>query len=85
MNYHRAKSKETVFEINRATKSLESGLYYALGDVIRQVFEIIFIGLGLYFTSGPKYLAMMVGTFTLYTLWTLQQARAVMPVMRAEK
>ena len=35
LGYHRANSKNSVFEINQAARSMDLGLYYFFADIVR--------------------------------------------------
>jgi hypothetical protein len=35
LGYHRANSKNSVFEINQAVRSMDLGLYYFFADIVR--------------------------------------------------
>mmetsp|Transcript_14140 Transcript_14140/g.24011 ORF Transcript_14140/g.24011 Transcript_14140/m.24011 type:complete len:142 (-) Transcript_14140:1340-1765(-) len=84
LNYHKANSKDTVYEINKAMKSLEMGSYYLLGDVLRLFFEASFVGAALYFTAGWKYFSILFITLASYTGWTVFHSKALLPLMEQE-
>ena len=70
MNYHKTSSKNTVFAINRALRSIENGLRFVLGFFTPIAVEFILIWgmLGLY--CGPHYLANMLLTLFCYTVYS---------------
>jgi hypothetical protein len=70
LNFHKTSSKNTVFAINRATKSLESGLRFSLGFFVPIAAEFILLCGMLGGYCGPKYLGNMLMTLGCYTYYT---------------
>ena len=70
MNYHKTSSKNTVFAINRAIRSIESALRFSLGFFTPVAVEFIMLCLMLQFYCGPKYLCNMLITLGLYTYFS---------------
>lgn len=70
LSYHKDSSKNTVFGINRALRSIDQGLRFVLGFAAQMVFEFAFICGTMTFTCGPKYLVNMLVTCALYTVLT---------------
>ena len=79
LNFHKTSSKNTVFAINRAIRSIESGLRFSLGfaSPIAVEFVLLCTMLGVY--VGPSYLAMTLTTLGLYTYysWSFAEYRRV--------
>jgi ABC-type bacteriocin/lantibiotic exporter with double-glycine peptidase domain len=72
LNYHKTSSKNTVFAINRALRSIDSGLRFTLGFFTPVAVEFLLLCFMLQFYCGPKYLGNMLFTLGLYTLYTKQ-------------
>ena len=70
MNFHKVSSKNTVFAINRAIRSIESGMRFAVGFFSPIAFEFILLCGMLQFYCGPIYLANMLATLGLYAHFT---------------
>jgi ABC-type transport system involved in Fe-S cluster assembly fused permease/ATPase subunit len=70
LNYHKTSSKNTVFGINRALRSIDGGLRFLLGFFAQMAIEFLFLCGTLYFCCGKKYLFNMLVTFVAYTLFT---------------
>lgn len=70
LTYHRAGSKNTVFGINRALKSLDQGLRFFLGLFAQMGMEFLLLCFALQFYCGKKYFLNMIITFAVYTLFT---------------
>ena len=70
LNFHKTSSKNTVFTINRAIRSIESGLRFTLGfaSPIAVEFVLLCTMLGVY--VGPQYLALTLTTLGLYTYYS---------------
>lgn len=68
--FHKISSKNTVFAINKALRSIESGLRFSLGFFTPILFEFTLLCGMLYFYCGPIYLGNMLLTFGFYTLFT---------------
>ena len=70
LNYHKQSSKNTVFAINRALRSLEGGLKLVLGVFSSMAIEFTFLCVALTYTCGPRYLLNMLFTLGAYTYYT---------------
>ena len=70
LNFHKVSSKNIVFGINRALRSIESGLRFAVGFFAPIAFEFILLCGMLQFYCGPLYLANMLATLALYARFT---------------
>jgi ABC-type transport system involved in Fe-S cluster assembly fused permease/ATPase subunit len=68
--FHKTSSKNTVFAINRALRSIESGLRFGLGFFTPIAIEFFLLCGMLQFYCGPKYLGNMLFTLSIYTLFT---------------
>ena len=68
--FHKTSSKNTVFAINRALRSIESGLRFTLGFFTPIAIEFLLLCGMLQFYCGPKYLGNMLFTLGVYTLFT---------------
>lgn len=72
LNYHKQSSKNTVFGINRALRSIDTGLRLFMGLFSQMVVEFVFLCGALTFACGPKYLLNMLTTFAFYTWFTFR-------------
>lgn len=70
LNYHKAGSKNTVFGINRALRSLDQGLRFFLGLFAQMGMEFFLLCFALQFYCGKKYFLNMMVTFFFYTVFT---------------
>lgn len=70
LGYHRANSKNSVFEINQAVRSMDQGLYYFFADIVRYAVQLGFIGVAMWKFAGPTYMWQMFATLAVYTGWT---------------
>lgn len=70
LNFHKTSSKNTVFAINRAIRSIESALRFSLGFFTPVAVEFILLCVMLQFYCGPKYLFNMLITLGLYTYFS---------------
>ena len=70
LNFHKTSSKNTTFAINRALRSIESGMRFALGFFTPVFVEFILLCGMLQFYCGPQYLANMMLTLGLYTYFS---------------
>lgn len=84
INYHKSKSKDTVIEINKALKSLELGVYYFLSDTIRHITEFGLISFAYLKFCGPKYFAIFMTSFYLYTYATFRFTKKILPMQQNE-
>ena len=85
LGFHRAKSKDTVFEINDAVRELDVGLYYLFADILRYAFRLCFIAYGMKLCAGVKYARFMFGAFGTYLLWTMFWTPRIAKMFRKEK
>lgn len=71
MNFHKISSKNTVFGVSRAIRSIESGMRFGVGFFAPIAFEFLLLCgmLGAY--CGPAYLGNMILTLGLYTKFSL--------------
>jgi ATP-binding cassette subfamily B protein len=76
IDFHKTSSKNTVFAIARAVRSMESGLRFMLGFATPVIIEFVMLVGMLNFFCGPKYLANMLLTLGLYTYFTKVVASA---------
>ena len=70
LNFHKASSKNTVFGINRALRSIESGMRFAVGFAAPIAFEFFLLCGMLQFYCGPQYLLNMLFTLSCYAKFT---------------
>ena len=70
LNFHKTSSKNTTFAINRALRSIESGMRFALGFFTPVFVEFILLCGMLQFYCGSKYLVNMLITLGLYTYFS---------------
>ena len=75
LNYHKKSSRNSIFAINRALRSIESGLRYFLGFFSGMVVEFTFLCIALGKFCGPLYLGNMVLTFAAYLRYTRQMGK----------
>lgn len=68
--YHKKGSKNTVFEINRALRSLDQGLRFFLGFFSQMFLEFVFLCFALQLKCGSRYFLNMIVTFIAYTVFT---------------
>ena len=73
--YHRQGSKNTVFSINRAIRSIEIGLRFYLGFFAQMAAEFTILMFTLGFQCGPKYMINMLATTALYTWYTKRASK----------
>ena len=85
MNYHKTSSKNTVFAINRALRSVESGMRFILAFFTPIAVEFTFLCgmLGLY--CGPQYLVNMCLMVFFYTYFSKSISERRRVEMRAKK
>ena len=79
LDYHKTSSKNTVFAIQRAMRSIETGLRFTLGFFTPVAIEFLLLCGMLQFYCGPKYLLNMFVTLGLYTYFskTFSEVRRV--------
>lgn len=70
LSFHKTSSKNTVFAINRAIRSIDSALRFTLGFATPIVVEFIFLCGMLGFYCGPQYLANLCVTFAVYAYFS---------------
>ena len=70
LNFHKTSSKNTVFAINRAIRSIEGALRFVLGFFTPVFVEFTMLCGMLYFYCGPAYLANMLITLGFYTYFS---------------
>jgi len=70
LNFHKTSSKNTVFAINRAIRSIESALRFTLGFATPIVVEFTLLCGMIGFYCGPIYLANMITTLGLYAYFS---------------
>lgn len=79
LNFHKSSSKNTVFAINRAVRSIESAMRFTLGFFTPVAVEFLMLCGMLSIYCGPKYLVNMLFTLGCYTYYskTFSEARRV--------
>jgi ABC-type transport system involved in Fe-S cluster assembly fused permease/ATPase subunit len=70
IDYHKTSSKNTVFAINRAIRSIESASRFVFGFFTPVAVEFVMLCAMLQFYCGPKYLVNMLITLSLYTYFS---------------
>jgi ABC-type transport system involved in Fe-S cluster assembly fused permease/ATPase subunit len=70
IDFHKTSSKNTVFAINRAIRSIETALRFTLGFATPVVIEFFMLVGMMTLFCGPKYLANMMLTLGLYTYFS---------------
>ena len=85
LNFHKASSKNTVFAINRAIRSIETGLRFTLGFFSPIAFEFVLLCSMLQFYCGPQYLFNMLFTLGLYTKFSLSFSKQRVVYIRNQK
>ena len=70
LNFHRTSSKNTVFGVNRALRSVEETLRFSLGFFVPIACEFFLLCGMLQLYCGSQYLANMLVTLGLYTYYT---------------
>ena len=71
LNFHKISSKNTVFGVSRAIRSIESGMRFAVGFFAPIAFEFLLLCGMLGFYCGPLYLGNMILTFALYAQFSM--------------
>jgi ATP-binding cassette, subfamily B (MDR/TAP), member 7 len=79
MDFHKTSSKNTVFAVQRAMRSIETGLRFTLGFFTPVAVEFFLLCGVLSFYCGPKYLLNMMATLGFYTYFskTFSEVRRV--------
>lgn len=70
IDFHKTSSKNTVFAINRAIRSIETGLRFSLGFFTPVAIEFVMLCGMLSVFCGPKYLANMIFVLSIYTYFS---------------
>ena len=70
LNYHQAHSKNSVYEINKAVRSLFVGGYNLLADITRYSLRFLMINFAVLYLGGPKYMFNIIINFIIYFKWT---------------
>jgi ABC-type transport system involved in Fe-S cluster assembly fused permease/ATPase subunit len=68
--FHKISAKNTVFAINKAMKSIETALRFSLGQFAPVAFEFFLLSGTLFFYCGPAYMANMLITLGVYTVFS---------------
>lgn len=84
LGYHKAKSKSTVFEINKAMRSLDIGLYYFCADIVKYAFRLLFIVIGISRMAGAGNTKLLLGTFISYFLFTVAYSGKILKLFRKD-
>lgn len=80
IGFHRNNSKQTLFEINEAIRSLERGLYYILANNLWQVMNMSLILIGMKRICGTKYFLLTLATFVLQFAWVINYSKKILPM-----
>lgn len=83
--FHKISSKNTVFAINKALRSIESALRFSLGFFAPVAFEFLLLCGMLQFYCGTPYLANMLVTLSLYTAFSKQYSKYRQDIIRKRK
>jgi ATP-binding cassette, subfamily B, heavy metal transporter len=83
--FHKISSKNTVFAINKAIRSIESVLRFTLGFFTPVAFEFILLCATLQLYCGTPYLANMLITLSLYTVFSKQYSTYRQKIIRVRK
>lgn len=70
LNYHKVSTRNSIFAINRALRSIESGLRYFLGFFSGMAVEFSLLCVALGTNFGPIYMLNLIGTFFAYIVYT---------------
>ena len=75
ISFHKISSKNIVFSVNRAIRSIEPGLRFTVGFFSPIAFEFMLLCgmLGIY--CGPLFLANMLGTLGAYTYFSKELSK----------
>ena len=71
LNFHKISSKNAVFAVMRAIRSIETGMKFSFGFFGPILFEFILLCGMLGFYCGPIYLVDMILTFAAYAQYSL--------------
>lgn len=83
--FHKISSKNTVFAINKALRSIESALRFTLGFFTPVAFEFVLLCGMLQFYCGAPYLLNMLVTLSLYTVFSKQYSAYRQQIIRKRK
>jgi len=70
IDFHKTSSKNTVFAVNRAIRSIESGMRFTMGFALPIVMEFGILCTVIWGLMGPMYLGNTLLTLGLYTYFT---------------
>lgn len=85
LNFHRVSSKNTVFGINRAIRSIESGLRFVIGFFTPIALEFSMLTALLWGYCGYEYMLNMFITLGLYTKYSRDLSKRRMVIIRDRK
>lgn len=85
ISFHKVSSKNIVFGVNRAIRSIEPGLRFTIGFFSPIAFEFILLCGMLQFYCGPLYLANMLATLGLYTEFSRRVSKARVVEIRTRR
>ena len=85
MNFHKVSSKNTVFGINRAIRSIESGLRFAIGFFSPVACEFLLLTGMLWGYCGLPYMLNMMLTLGLYTKYSMVSSKQRVVHIRERK
>jgi ABC-type transport system involved in Fe-S cluster assembly fused permease/ATPase subunit len=83
--FHKISSKNTVFAINKAIRSIESVLRFTLGFFTPVAFEFLLLCGTLQFYCGTPYLLNMLVTLSLYTVFSKRYSLFRQQIIRKRK
>jgi ABC-type transport system involved in Fe-S cluster assembly fused permease/ATPase subunit len=83
--FHKISSKNTVFAINKAIRSIESALRFTLGFFTPVAFEFLLLCGMLQFYCGAPYLANMLVTLSVYTIFSKKYSTYRQQIIRKRK
>lgn len=83
--FHKISSKNIVFAVNKALRSIESAMRFTLGFFTPVVFEFLMICLMLQFYCGPYYLGNMLITLGTYTVFSKKYSTFRQKIIRVRK
>jgi ABC-type transport system involved in Fe-S cluster assembly fused permease/ATPase subunit len=83
--FHKISSKNTVFAINKAIRSIESALRFVLGFFMPVAFEFLLLCATLQLYCGTPYLANMLVTLSVYTIFSKKYSAYRQNIIRTRK
>jgi ABC-type transport system involved in Fe-S cluster assembly fused permease/ATPase subunit len=83
--FHKISSKNTVFAINKAIRSIESALRFVLGFFMPVAFEFVLLCATLQLYCGTPYLANMLVTLSVYTIFSKKYSAYRQNIIRTRK